>query len=66
MKRRKKIYDLGDTWVCECRKKHVLDDAYLAAHWDIELIHTCTCGLKHTIKSGEIQLVLGVEENTND
>ena len=23
--------------------------AYVAAHWDIELIHTCQCGTKHAV-----------------
>lgn len=61
MKRSKKVYNLGDTWICECKKEHKLDGGYVAAHWDIELIHTCTCGLKHSIKSGKINLLLEID-----
>jgi hypothetical protein len=50
-------YKLGDKWNCECGKEHELKDAYLAAHWDVELVHNCDCGRKHTVQSGVIMLV---------
>lgn len=52
-----KRYQLGDTWKCECGKEHKLDGGYLAALWDIELVHNCTCGRKHAVQSGLIQLI---------
>ena len=50
-------YELGGAWKCECGKEHKLSGAYLAAHWDIELVHNCDCGLVHTVQSGFITLV---------
>ena len=35
-------------WNCsKCKKPHQWGNAYAAAHWDIELIHTCECGARH-------------------
>ena len=54
---RNKQYKIGDTWKCECGKEHKLSGCYLAAHWDIELVHNCDCGRMHTVKNGVIKLV---------
>lgn len=37
-----------------CAKTHKLG-AYVAGHWDEELIHTCTCGAKHTVLRGVVR-----------
>lgn len=37
-----------------CKKTHKLG-AYVAGHWDEELIHTCTCGAKHTVLRGVVK-----------
>ena len=45
-------------FTCECGK-FIEFGAYVLAHWDIELTHTCDCGRKHTIKSGSVTLIDG-------
>ena len=38
-------------YTCECGKDHKFP-AYVYAHMDIELTHTCTCGRRHIILRG--------------
>jgi hypothetical protein len=52
-----KQYKPGDTWTCECGRKHELTDGYLAAHWNDLLEHKCECGRKHTVQCGFVSLV---------
>lgn len=33
--------------------------AYVYAHWDIELVHTCECGQQHTIVEGHAYPIAG-------
>ena len=44
-----------DKWTCECGKINSLG-AYVAAHWDVKLIHTCECKRKHSVHRGIIKL----------
>ena len=42
----------GGSWACECGEVHILG-AYVAAHWDVPLEHTCSvCGCKRQVLSG--------------
>jgi len=45
-------------FTCECGK-FIEFGAYVLAHWDIELTHTCDCGRKHTVESGSVTLIDG-------
>lgn len=43
-------------FVCECGKFHKFG-MYVAAHWDLELTHTCDeCGRQHRIVCGTATL----------
>ena len=55
-------YELGDDWECECGRTHDLTGVYLAAHWDVEMIHKCDCGRKHSITAGIIELIRQKED----
>ncbi len=47
---------LGEGFNCECGEHHDFG-AWVAAHWDEELIHTCNnCGRSHTLHKGHITL----------
>jgi hypothetical protein len=53
-KKRKRvlIVKIGKPWRCECGVKYTLS-AYVIAHWNIKLIHTCVnCKRKHGLHSG--------------
>lgn len=39
-----------------CAKTHILG-VYVAGHWDEKLIHTCTCGAKHSVLRGAVKFV---------
>lgn len=42
---------------CECGKEHEFG-AYVYAHWDIELFHTCdNCGARHEVFQGNVTLI---------
>lgn len=44
-------------WKCTgCGTEHDLP-AYVHAHWDDELIHTCECGAKHSVCQGHIERI---------
>jgi hypothetical protein len=36
-----------------CKTFHKLGP-YVAAHWDIRLTHTCTCGAQHSVLKGKV------------
>lgn len=60
-------YNLGDEWLCECGKSHVLSGLYLAAHWGLELVHVCDeCGRRHIVKSGKIFLESGSKKRKGE
>ena len=44
-----------DGFTCECGKRHPFD-AYVYAHWDVLLVHTCACGRQHDVLRGQAQL----------
>ena len=46
-------FDAGDTWRCGCGREHRFG-AYAAAHWHIELGHTCPCGAKRDFRGGVV------------
>lgn len=50
-----------------CNKEHTFP-AYVYAHWDEELIHTCgDCGAKHIVMCGEIEVISeGVKQTDKD
>ena len=40
-----------------CNKEHIFP-AYVYAHWDDLLIHTCDeCGAKHSVMCGEVEVI---------
>lgn len=42
-------------WKCSsCDEEHQLS-AYVFAHWDEKLVHTCKCGEQHSILAGVIR-----------
>ncbi len=42
----------SSSYVCtKCGKEHAFP-AYVYAHWDMEVIHTCDCGAKHVLLRG--------------
>ena len=42
-------------WKClQCDRVHALG-AYVFAHWDDELTHTCDCGHRHTVLRGVVK-----------
>ena len=43
-------------WDCECGTHHEFG-AYAAAHWTVEIVHTCDCGRKHAMKRGVVELI---------
>lgn len=52
-------YKLKDHWICLCGQEHSLSGAYLAAHWDIELIYTCdNCKRIYTFRSGKVLSII--------
>lgn len=42
-------------WKCKCGKRHTLKLVYRYVHPCEELVHTCGCGKKTTIKEGRIK-----------
>lgn len=47
---------VNDGYTCICGEVHKYP-AYVFAHWDEELIHTCEkCGTKHDIYQGEASI----------
>lgn len=52
-------------FACECGKFHEFC-AYVYAHWNIELVHTCTpgCGAKHGLRAGHTYLLAPVKVRT--
>jgi hypothetical protein len=48
----------GEGYKCECGLEHVYP-AYVHAHWEIEITHTCFCGRKYIIQYGFADLVKG-------
>lgn len=60
--KKERVVKLSDKfWSCECGKEHTFG-AYVAAHWNESLIHTCDCGRKHELTAGRLILM----ENTHD
>ena len=58
MKKKKSKEDIIKGYICEglhCGRYHKFP-AYVYAHYDIELIHTCECGAKNVICCGEVTL----------
>jgi hypothetical protein len=52
------VFKLGESWPCECGKRHPLTGAYLAAHWDEALKHECdNCGAEHEVRRGSVTLI---------
>lgn len=50
--RKKEAAAQSKGFVCsKCTKAHEFT-AYVAAHWDTPLVHTCTCGARHEIING--------------
>lgn len=48
------IFDINDQWKCQCGEVHRFG-AYVAAHWNEALTHTCKpCGQKRTFHSGRV------------
>lgn len=45
------VLNPDDKWVCTCGKEHDLGP-YVAAHWDILLVHKCDCGIERSFRSG--------------
>lgn len=43
----------SDIWACTCGQTHRLD-AYACAHWDVQLYHTCECGISRTLQHGRL------------
>lgn len=43
--------ELAKGYTCTCGKEHTYP-AYVYAHWNIALTHTCECGLRWTIMQG--------------
>ena len=48
--------------VFTCKRCGIVHDipAYVYAHWDERLTHTCGCGAKHTLLSGVVKPVATV------
>ncbi len=46
----------GGSFACECGKTHVLS-AYVCAHWDVALTHTCDCGRRRKVLRGVVTLM---------
>ena len=49
--------ELSDGFNCSTCGTYQKYSAYVFAHWDIELIHTCECNAKHRIKRGLAQQI---------
>jgi hypothetical protein len=41
---------------CECGERHQFG-VYVFAHWNDEIVHTCQCGRRHMVQSGEVSLL---------
>lgn len=57
-------FEVGEKWRCQCGKEHEFG-AWVAAHWNEALTHTCSCGRARTWRSGlvlKIEVAPGVEE----
>ncbi len=51
-----KASDMPKGFTCECGKFHEFG-AYVAAHWDMILDHTCDqCGARHSVLKGSATL----------
>jgi len=46
-------FEIDEVWRCQCGREHRWG-AYVAAHWDAELVHECECGATHEFISGEV------------
>ncbi len=42
-----------ESWRCACGREHSFS-AYVAAHWNDELVHGCGCGAHRTFLCGEV------------
>jgi hypothetical protein len=49
---------LGGFYCTGCKKPSYFG-AYVAAHWDMPLIHTCDCGAKHDVLQGTATRIQG-------
>jgi len=48
--------DMPKGFTCECGKQHDYP-AYVYAHWDVPLVHTCDkCGRQHDVLRGKATL----------
>jgi transcription elongation factor Elf1 len=50
------MIDMPKGFECLACGKHHDFDAYVFAHWNESLIHTCDCGAKHDIQRGIVIL----------
>ena len=44
-------------FTCECGRQHKFG-AYVNAHWNEDLTHTCACGRRHAVREGHVKLLL--------
>ena len=49
--RMREQFSLGEVWRCGCGEEHSFG-AYAAAHWSINLSHTCSCHMVRTFRQG--------------
>lgn len=47
------LVEPSDKWVCVCGEEHGIG-AYAAAHWHLELYHTCKCGITRILHNGKL------------
>lgn len=47
------VFDLGEHWRCQCGVEHSFG-MYAAAHWQLELVHTCACDRERTFEAGMV------------
>ncbi len=51
--------EMNESFKCtKCGAEHAFT-AYVYAHWNEVLTHTCTCGAKHDIQRGNVIYVNG-------